>query len=117
MVNTLSRTWKFFHTAVAEVEPKGLPTLALLVWLRSLGFLLVDRPLWFGSAESRSKVRLSHEAVLTCNVLEADFAVQVELAALAVPLVAGAADEGAGKLPAEGLGARGRSLSCVPCLF
>ncbi len=97
--------------ALAEVDAEWLPALPLLVRSRSLSFLLPDLLLWYVSGESHPELRLSNQAVLAREVLQAKFSVEVKLVPLAVPLVAGAADEGATELLAQWL-ASGRLRLC-----
>ena len=111
MVDALSSSWKFLLTAVAEVEAERFPPLSLLIRLRSFRFLLPNMPLLLVSRESHFEFRFSHEAILAREVSLAELSVPVKLVALAVPLVAGAAYEGATELLAQWL-ASGRVRFC-----
>jgi len=92
--------------ALAEVDAKWLPALPLLVRSCSPSFLLPDLLLGYLSQKSHPELRLSQEAVLPREVLHAEPSVAVELIPLAVPLVAGPADEGATELLAQWLASR-----------
>ena len=111
MIDSLLSTAEFLWATLARVGPERLPTLPLLVLLCSLRFLFLHKFLLLYIRRSNPELRLSHEAVLASKVLQTELSMPVKLVPLAVPLVAGAADEGAGELLAQRLPCRRVRLS------